>query len=507
MLLWHPFSRSYYRHFAVNYDKYDYPLIAAELQNNNCLLVVRVGSRFPLLLRREVLEGINKRAIGTEILHGVDGRQHEMPSYLIPQLKVGDLVLENVIACQSEEEDHGILGKFLGEEFNLFLDFPHSRIIACDTFEKLLAKELVSKDWISVPFEVCRAGVVFCVDTDFGAFRLAINTTSTFSHLSALLVPSKTSYVSSTFSIGGHQFGSIAFESIDLPEALSEIDGFIGMDFLKEHSVYFDYTHKVAYLAPVERYFERIPITFTKCVDPMIDVCLEDKIHSLKLDLGSSFPFSLRREVLANTHKAKYGSSKWRDFKGTKYESNAYAIPEIKIGNLKFAHVIVNENSEDFYNNVTLSGPPLEGTGTIGLPILKKYNLFLDFPHSAVYASRDHRLLQEAGLLSENLLIIPFAFHPDGILLFIETDEGTYRLVLDTGATRTVIRSPHSAFAEKFCVAGHNFGGRPIMPLDVSPTFDFDGYLGMDFLCEYPVFIDYLNKAIFIDLQKDQMKP
>jgi hypothetical protein len=88
-------------------------------------------------------------------------------------------------------------------------------------------------------------------------------------------------------------------------------------------------------------------------------------------------------------------------------------------------------------------------------------------------------------------------------LLSIETDTGTYRLMLDTGSTSTAIRAPHSAITEKFCIMGHDFGERPIKALDVNPRLEFDGFLGMDFFREYPLFIDYSNKVIFIDLQKD----
>jgi hypothetical protein len=48
---------------------------------------------------------------------------------------------------------------------------------------------------------------------------------------------------------------------------------------------------------------------------------------------------------------------------------------------------------------------------------------------------------------------------------------------------------------------GHDFGERRIVAVDVSSQFNFDGYLGMDFLREHSMFIDYSNKLIFIDLQ------
>jgi hypothetical protein len=474
------------------------------LQNQSCALVVDIGSRFPLALRREMLNGIiDKQPLGTIIVHNINGQKCEVPTYLIPKLKVGNLTLKNVVSHESQEEDYDALGQFLGEEFNLLVDFPHSRIIACDTFAKLRAKKLVGKHWVRVPFEMHRSGIVFHVNTDFGTRRLVINTTSTLTLLGSSYIPNGKPFISSSFLLGGQQFGNVTFDPIDLPDGLREIDGFIGMDFLKEHAVYFDYVHKIAYVEPPKKYFERIPIIFGSRNNPIIDVSIEGNVYPLKFDLGSSFPFSLCENVLQKVYKTKYGSCKWYDFKGKQYESPTYTIPEIKIGNLTFSHVLANRDSEDFHANVSFDGPPLQFPGVIGLPILEKYNLFLDFPHAAIYASNDHLSLQQAGLLSKNLLAIPFTLHPDGIILNVETDAGSYRLMLDTGATFTVVRAPHPVVTAKFCIMGHDFGEHSVKVLDVSPQFDFDGALGMDFLREYPIFIDYPNKIVFIDLQKD----
>jgi hypothetical protein len=504
VLLWRPFSSSYYSSIAVTFGRYDYPFITTELQNQSSELAVDVGSRFPLALRRDTLDGIlNKHPCGTITVHNIDGLKREAPSYLIPKLKVGDLTLKNVIAHESLEESYDALGQFLGGEFNLLVDFPHSRITACDTFSKLHKKKLAGKHWVRVPFEMHCSGIVLNVDTDSGTRRLAINTTCTFTHLRSSLISSGQSSISSSFCLGRQQFGNVVFRSIDLPEGLSEIDGFIGMDFLKKHAIYLDYTHKIAYIEPPDRYFERIPITFASRGGPTVGVSIEGTVYPLELDLGGSFPFSLRQEILRNIFKTKYGTAEWCDFRGKKYESPTYTIPEIKISNLTFANMLTKQNREDFYANVTLSGLPSQPIGAIGLPIIEKYNLCLDFPHSTIYASNDYLLLQQAGVLSQNLLAIPFTLHPDGILLCVETDVGTYRLILDTGATRTMIRAPHPTATAQFLIMGHDFGERSILAIDLNPRFDFDGCLGLDFLREYPLFIDYSNKIVFLDLQEN----
>ena len=345
-------------------------------------------------------------------------------------------------------------------------------------------------------------GIVLNVDTDFGTSKL-VSTPLAPSHISVLLLFLPTKSLSyPPFLLGGQKFGNVTFQPINLPEGLDGIDGFIGMDFLKKHAIYLDYTHKVAYIEPPEVYFEYIPVTFSERGSPTVNASLEGTIYPFDLDLGSFFPFSLHQEILQNIHKTKYGTAKWKDFKGNEYESPAYTIPEIKIGNLTFDNVITNQDREDFYANVALNSLHSQPIGVIGLPILEKYNLFLDFPHSAIYASNDYLPLQQAGLLSQNLLTIPFSPHRNGILLSVETDAGTHRLILDTGTTHTAIRGPQPTSTRQFCLMGHDFGECSIVSIDLNPQFDFDGYLGLDFLLEHALFIDYSNKLILLDLQE-----
>jgi len=501
------YLNGYFTSHTISYDEYNFPLIDAELQGKSYSLIVDLGFRFPLFLCKDTLERIDKQPRGLGQWQTLSGQTCEAPSYLIPKMKIGNFTLKNIIANQMlQDERPGHLGGFFGGEFNLLLDFPHDRIITSNTFSKLLKKKIASNDWISIPFEIHRGGIVFSVNTDFGLLRLVLKTACTLNHLRSSFFPSETPFpfLSSSFSLEGKDFGNVKFHPIDLPEALNEIDGFIGMDFLKKHAIYLDYTHKIAYVEPPESYFERIPITFASRGSPTINVSIEDNTYPLELDLGSSFPFSLCEKILQNTRKTSYGTAKWYDFRGQRYESPAYTIPEIKIGNLTFDNMIIRQNREDFHINVTLDNPASQPIGTIGMPILEKYNLFLDFPHSTIYASNDHLPLQQADILSQNLLAIPFVLHPDGILLTVETDAGTYRLVLDTGATHTMIRAPHPNSTTQFCIMGHDFGSRPIIPIDLNPQFEYDGCVGMDFLREYPLFIDYFNKLILLDLQKDK---
>jgi hypothetical protein len=78
--------------------------------------------------------------------------------------------------------------------------------------------------------------------------------------------------------------------------------------------------------------------------------------------------------------------------------------------------------------------------------------------------------------------------------------------VLDTGSTCTAIRFPHPASTAKFQIMGCDFGERSIKVLEMTSKFDFDGVLGMDFFLEHPLFIDYTNRQILLDLQYEKNK-
>src|SRR5436190_7068888 len=112
VFLWRPFSSGYYHVFVVTYDEYDYPFVSAELQGQNIPLAVRVGSRFPLSLRKETLDKVDRQPHGMILRHTFDGGQYEAPAFLISEVKIGDLNLKNIVASQALEEDADILWKF-----------------------------------------------------------------------------------------------------------------------------------------------------------------------------------------------------------------------------------------------------------------------------------------------------------------------------------------------------------------------------------------------------------
>ena len=55
-------------------------------------------------------------------------------------------------------------------------------------------------------------------------------------------------YTTSMFEIGSKNFGSMNLYLFDITPELHEIDGVLGMDFVKNHVIYIDYKDKVLYI-------------------------------------------------------------------------------------------------------------------------------------------------------------------------------------------------------------------------------------------------------------------
>jgi hypothetical protein len=122
------------------------------------------------------------------------------------------------------------------------------------------------------------------------------------------------------------------------------------------------------------------------------------------------------------------------------------------------------------------------------------------------FVSGGHILLQQ-------LVKVPFHFDRGAMLVQAETDIGKLNLAFDTGASLTLVRSSFvkDLTSQKdfrglffctishFAIGGRNFGKLDLYPFDVVPQFQkMDGILGVDFLKNHVIYIDYKDKIIYI---------
>lgn len=266
----------------VTFGAANIPQAQIEIQGNSYLLEIDLGSKFPLSLNPHILELLKKKPQGELSSRDVFGNTHTSMAYLLQNVKLGSLAFNNVLT-KTDSEDYvsaitlsseqpknqkilennlGTFGRPLLEDKSLFLDFPHLQISICDDIGDIELSGYHPEEFVAIPFTKGRTGLTLEVNTDLGKTRLSLDTGCTLSFIRAQDVASNItrkqenglSYItSSIFTIESQDFGPKNLYLIEITPELHEIDGLLGMDFLKTHPVYIDPKNHLIYLGPAKR--------------------------------------------------------------------------------------------------------------------------------------------------------------------------------------------------------------------------------------------------------------
>lgn len=268
-----------------------------------------------------------------------------------------------------------------------------------------------------------------------------------------------------------------------------------------------------------------IPLTFTPSGTPVLLASIEGEKVLLQLDLGSKCQLSLRKDILESIKdKRPYEAVQWRDAKGNSYESPSYLIPRVKIGELSLTNIIARQELDVYRINTTLwndNKDEVDSThrylGRIGRPLLEKANILLDFRNSMIIVCKNAHQIKKLGFSLSDMIPVPFEGGAKGIIIKADTDAGLLRLALDTGTTITLVRASclqnqkcaieergFSVFTtQKFFIGNNDFGNKNLFLYDITSELnDIDGVLGMDFLKNHVIYIDYEDKMIYIENSK-----
>lgn len=264
--------------------------------------------------------------------------------------------------------------------------------------------------------------------------------------------------------------------------------------------------------------FFRIPVAFSESDIPYADIEIQGSFYPLEIDLGSCYDLSLRRDILKNLDKEFLSKMNFLDVKGDVNKVRSYLISDVKIGKLTFDNVPVNEETVETKNGGMLSGREIDSeediktAGVIGRPLLTQDNLFLDFSHSALYLSDGLGDLKKMGYSMKKMAKVSFDNSDGQIVLKVNTDLGKKRFLLDTGSTITFIKSSQIAKRSSkrdkygfpvfttadFILGDYNFGNRELHIYNLQSIGDCDGILGMDFLKEHAVYLDFSTDTAYI---------
>lgn len=267
-------------------------------------------------------------------------------------------------------------------------------------------------------------------------------------------------------------------------------------------------------------YYEELTLKLTDSEIPYIGVSIEGDQYSMVIDLGSRFEMDIKSDVLKNLSKLRLGTEKWRNFRGNEFTRPSYILPKIEIGSLVFNNPSAVETLLLEVDDCIIWRDPNEEkkyqktVGSLGRKFFKSLNLLFDVQRSKMIATNNLNKLKNNGYDLKTYLKTPFELHSKGIILQVNTDVGVLRLLLDTGATSTFIhdklyplnmervfdcRGLPTLNSQLFSISGRDFGEKKLYFLAMTDEIqEFDGALGMDFIKEHVMYIDFFETEIYL---------
>ncbi len=272
--------------------------------------------------------------------------------------------------------------------------------------------------------------------------------------------------------------------------------------------------------------YTRIPVRFFPLLNiPHIKIEIENSSYSLLVDLGSGSHFDLKKSCVEKIKNKQFtGNATSYDIKGKDYSLHSFRVSKIKFPNLNICDAVLNEESIEFLATGGLIWPlnTLSAKlkkkinmyctdGRIGWGVFKNFDCFFDFPRSVFFLGQDmSTLINEAGCSLDGFVKIPFSIENYGIVLSLETELGTKRFLLDTGATHSALRESQvdkmkaAQFAPgrwlhtcQLMASGQDFGAWPFVLFEFSDLFACDGILGIDFFNEHAIALDFHNQIAY----------
>ena len=246
---------------------------------------------------------------------------------------------------------------------------------------------------------------------------------------------------------------------------------------------------------------------------PLIMINYQGEKIQMILDTGSNIALHLPMDLINKIPNKMENSEKIRsvDLLGNITEIKLFVIDRLSLNSFVFNNVKVAEYkkwgliiSSDQTNK---SENTNEDKYVIGLGLFDDYVLTINYPESNITISNDI-----STYLNPNWIAIPFDLNDEGLVVKLSDGVKNYRMVLDTGATVSIIKEESlSPFTSKLTVPENNFRYislemkgiasdkvKAIIIDSLPDEFQSDGLLGTDFFSKNRVKIDFRNKKMWI---------
>ena len=263
-----------------------------------------------------------------------------------------------------------------------------------------------------------------------------------------------------------------------------------------------------------------VPVSISKFTDvgiPCLNAEIEDKVVSLKLDLGFQGELGVWGSFIDQIpSKTFLYTQAIGGFRGIKHENNVYKIPKITIGAMSFYQPELQEESDQFLNECVINEENAEPSphepGRIGWEFFRNFNLFLDLKNSRVAFCNSLDPLSQYGYEISKFIKAPLLIERGLIEVEAKTAEGPLRCMLDTGATWNVLNTeleagktieqaaldPENILQNaSFHIGESDFGALAFHRFPLKFPIHVDAILGMEFFQDHIVFIDFSENCIY----------
>lgn len=265
-------------------------------------------------------------------------------------------------------------------------------------------------------------------------------------------------------------------------------------------------------------FFTTVPLAFSSNGSPYLDVQIDNKIFSMKLDLGLRGDLSIAHTFIDQIPSKQFMHKKpMYGFKGKEYPTNFYRIPKVTIGTISFTQPILQENCEESRKDSVIiqtgSKPPCQGAGRIGWELFCDTKVLVDVKNSQIAFCDSLDTLKKSGYTIENFIKTPLITERGLVELEVQTLNRSLRCVLDTGSTWNILNAeigegksieqilwePSNMLEyPSFTIGKEEFGPMAFHRIPIKLPIRIDAILGIEFFEDHLIFFDFSENYVYI---------
>lgn len=260
----------------VKFNTSQCPCIEVKIEDTTWVMKLDLGFRGDVTIDQNVIDQIvDKQFLAASTTCGIRGKEYPTNLYQIPDVKIGnatfmepivqeesrELVKESAFVKDGGEPSPSEIGKIGWQLFqvtNLFIDAKNDKIGFCDSLDTLKQNGYDTTDFIQAPLLTERGLVEFEAVTTEGILRYALDTGCTYNVIHGESAENKPLEIAfwdpanevqyHSFHIAENDFGAISFRRFPIKLPI-HVDAIVGMEFLREQIVFFDFVQGSIYFA------------------------------------------------------------------------------------------------------------------------------------------------------------------------------------------------------------------------------------------------------------------